>query len=153
MNSSTTNKTAVLPPLKLVQISRLNEQAIPLEGLLNPEWLISPLISAEEIFLGDVRYWNIKMMVFLPDELDSDSFELFDNTTDLDTNLVLLLKYKKTQPDSKSYFAWYICYEYLSSEDREIDIKGVTVSVENDSIDNGNPRTSRGTVTQIIQSY
>ena len=149
MNNPTTNETAVLPPLKLVQISRMNEQAITIEGLINPEWLLSPLVSAEVVSLGDVQYMNVKIMAFLPDELENDSFELFEVSSEEAPNLELLLKYKTILPNAKSYFAWYICYEYQLSKD----IIDVAVSIENNDPDNGNPRTSRGTVTQIIQSY
>ncbi|TGD57027.1 hypothetical protein [Flavobacterium humi] len=149
MNNTTTNETTVLPPLKLVQISRMNEQAITIEGLINPEWLLSPLVSAEVVTQGDVPYMNVKIMAFLPDELENDSFELFELSPEEAPNLELLLKYKKILPNAKSYFAWYICYEYQLSKD----IIDVTVIIQNNDPDNGNPRTSRGTVTQIIQSY
>lgn len=149
MNGPTTNETAVLPPLKLIQVSKMNTEAIAIEGLINPDWLLSPLVSVELIRVGEIKYLNVKIMAVLQDELENDSFELFQVSEVEDPSLELILKYKKTQPHSKSYFAWYICYECQLTKE----ITDVTVSIENIDFDNGNPRTSRGTVTQIMQSY
>lgn len=145
MNNSNTKEPVVLPPLELVQIIQINEQAIPIDGQINPEWLLSPLVSAEVVS----GYLNVKIVAFLPEELERDSFELFDVSDGENPCLKFLLKYEKEMPSPKSYFTWYICYECPFTKGE----KEVMVSVKNCSLDNGNPRTSRGTVTQIMQSY
>jgi hypothetical protein len=148
------NPTAKIAlPIKPLQIVQLNDQAIEIDGLRNPLWLMSPLVSADIMTSEGIVYLNVKITALLPEGVVRDSIQLQEDPIFGKPNLNLVLQYKMESPTSGRYFAWYMCYQFKLDENNYKEMLEVTASIRDIGIDNGSPKTSRGTVTQIIVSY
>ncbi|HRB70974.1 MAG TPA: hypothetical protein PK776_03920, partial [Flavobacterium sp.] len=64
--------------------------------------------------------------------------------------LKLVVKSNSLELVAPEYFPWYVNYLHPLSESDKIEI--ITTRIEDLIPDDANPRTSRGTVTQVLQS-
>lgn len=151
MIPETIKKTENLVPLEALQITKIDGEAVVIKGILEPKELLSPLVSVEKDII-DATVLNIRIVALLSTTLlGRTPIELFQDTKSDQNELKLVVKYQSSEIEPEKYHAWVICYKHVIKKDDQ-EIKNVATKLENTILENMNPKTSRGTVTQVLQS-
>jgi hypothetical protein len=154
MNASTSGNSRKQTPLEPLQISQINFESLAIIGITKPSELLTPLVSSETEF-NDSRAvrLTIRIAIFIPKTLLGKApIELYqDSNTEEANELKLVVKYDSAEEEPKEYHAWYVSYTHDIKEGEEA-IKQIRTVVENLHFKDANPKTSRGTVTHVLQS-
>lgn len=153
MNASTSGNSRKLVPLEPLQISQINFESIIINGVIKPTELLTPLVSAEVEYVEKDIILNIRVAILIPTTLIGEApIELYQDFETLEKNeLKLVLKYNSAEEAPKEYHAWYVSYTHAIKEGEE-EIKSIRTLTENVHFKDANPKTSRGTVTHVLQS-
>lgn len=150
MNVATPKKSKGLTPVEPLQMSQINLGTFSIKGITERADVLAPLVSVE--LQEEDKVINIKIAVFIPTPLlGRPALELFLDSDAPDNEIQLLLQYRSSETDPSEYHAWYICYTHILSEGTE-KIENVSTFLENLGRADENPRTKRGTVTQVLRS-
>lgn len=152
MTVSSSGNSRKLDLLEPLQISQINFETISIKGIIKPSELLTPLVSAELETNVNGSVLNIRMTIFIPTTLlGKTPIELYQDLESEQNELKLVLKYTSAETDPKEYHAWYVSYTHIMNEGEQ-EIKSIRTSTENIFLENSNPKTSRGTVTHVLQS-
>lgn len=151
MNSSTLQESKSLIPVKPLQIIQINLEAIPIDGIIRSGDPIEPMVSAQYQQNVNGMFINIRIMVFMPKTLlGQEPISLYQDTETAKNELKFIVKCNNAELTASEYYSWYVNYMHpVADFDTEIDI---TTHIENMFPDDSNPKTSRGTVTRVLQS-
>ena len=153
MDISSTKLPGALTPVDPIQITQLNIGTFTLDGLPNRGDVLAPLVSVDYEETATEKLLNIKIAVFIPTPvLGRAPLKLFLDSQTEPGEITLLLNFDSSVSEPQEYHAWYVCYKHVLDGDIE-DVTSVKTVLENDGNRSGeNPRTKRGTVTQVLQS-
>ena len=162
MNNPIAKKTEDLPILEPFEIFPVNQDPIIFKEIRDTQNTISPLVTAEIVYLLGSAYLDIRMTVFVPVDIDQkDLIKIYlDPNPETPCDLKLDLVYKSLDLNPEKYIAWYLSYRHTlpatspiarENEEEEI-VVTILTTLKNSIQDDANPKTSRGTVTQVIQS-
>lgn len=153
MDTSTSVNSRKETPLKPLQVSQINFESFAIKGVARAADLLTPLVSAdiEPNLNGSVI--NIRIAIFIPKTLlQEEPIKLYQDVDGAAPNeLKLVIKYESAEEEPKEYHAWYVSYTHAIT-DGEQEIKQIRTLVENLHFKDANPKTSRGTVTHVLQS-
>lgn len=153
MDTSTSVNSRKEIPLVPLQVSQINLESLVIKGVARAADLLTPLVSAdiEQNLNGTVI--TIRIAIFIPKTLVGTApVELYQDVDGAAPNeFKLVLKYDSAEEEPKEYHAWYISYTHVISQGEQ-EIKQIRTVVENLHFKDANPKTSRGTVTHVLQS-
>lgn len=153
MDTSTSVNSRKEIPLVPLQVSQINLESLVIKGVARAADLLTPLVSAdiEQNLNGTII--TIRIAIFIPKTLVGTApVELYQDVDGAGPNeFKLVLKYDSAEEEPKEYHAWYISYTHAISEGEQ-EIKQIRTVVENLHFKDANPKTSRGTVTHVLQS-
>ncbi len=142
-----------LTPVSAQQILQINNETLKIIGIIDPSVLLTPMVSAEVDRTEKGPVLNIKMVVLIPKTLLGKApIELYLDMDNAPQNeLRFVLKYESAEKVTTDYLAWYISYAH-EIKDGEEQITSIQTFLLDSGLDDANPRTSRGTVTHVLQS-
>ncbi len=152
MNTSTPKASKNLNRLKPLQITQINTKSMGLSGIVRTADHLEPMVSAEIQDNVNGRVINIKIVVLIPQTLlGQEPITLYQDLDNPPKNeLKLIVKSNSNELVAPEYYPWYVNYLHPLSESDKIEI--ITTRIEDLIPDDANPRTSRGTMTQVLQS-
>lgn len=152
MIPQTIKNLETLVPLETFQITQIDANPLIIKGLNQPKELLSPLVSAEKDTTEETEILNIRIVALISKTLLGKApIELYQDTESEQNELKLIVKYTSSEIDPVEYHAWVICYRHEIKKGEQEIIK-VATRLENSYLENTNPKTSRGTVTHVLQS-
>lgn len=142
-----------LAPVSAQQISQISNETIKIIGVTDPSILLTPMVSAEVDSTDKGLILNVKMVILIPKTLLGKApIELYlDMDNGIPNELTFVLKYESAEKFPKEYLAWFISYAH-EIKDGEEQFTSIRTFVQDSGLDDANPRTSRGTVTHVLQS-
>jgi len=152
MTPETIKNLEKLLPLETLQITKIDVNPMVIKGILQPRELLSPLVSAEKDTTENCEILNVRIVALISTTLLGKApIELYQDTENEQNELNLIVKYTSSEIDPVEYHAWVICYRHEIKKGEQEIIK-VATRLENSYLENTNPKTSRGTVTHVLQS-
>jgi len=152
MTPETIKNLEKLLPLETLQITKIDVNPMVIKGILQPRELLSPLVSAEKDTTENSEILNVRIVALISTTLLGKApIELYQDTENEQNELNLIVKYTSSEIDPVEYHAWVICYRHEIKKGEQEIIK-VATRLENSYLENTNPKTSRGTVTHVLQS-
>ena len=142
-----------LTPISAQQISQINFETLNVIGVIDPSELLTPMVSAEIDLTDKGPVLNVRMVILIPKTLLGKApVELFlDLDNAAQNELRLVLNYESAEKTPKDYLAWFVSYAH-DIKDGEQEIKSIRTFTQNTHFEDANPKTSRGTVTHVLQS-
>ena len=152
MNTSALKESKNLNPVKPIQITQINFESMPLTGIIRSADPVEPLVSAEVQENINGKYINIRVVVFVPKTLlGQEPISLYQDMETEKNELKFVVKCNSTELIASEYYSWYVNYLHpIADGDPQIDI--ITTRTQDLIPDDSNPKTSRGTVTRVLQS-
>lgn len=148
MNTSTQEPKQLIP----LQITQINPESMVLEGTILSGDPVEALVAAEIQENTHGKFINIRIVVFVPRTLlGKEPITLWQDLNTEKNELKFIVQCNNTELTAPSYYSWYVNYLYPIAEgDPQIDF--ITTRIKDMFPDDTNPKTSRGTVTRVLQS-
>ena len=141
-----------LTPIQPLQLAQITIGGFTITGVPQPADVMPPLVSTDIQMQSGTKYLNVKMVVFMPKPiLGQPPLSLYLDTSMPSNQLSLVLRYTSAETAPTNYQTWYVCYKHVINPTSE-PIDTVETTLENIVQTGENPRTKRGTVTQVLQS-
>lgn len=142
-----------LTPVSAQQILQISNETLNIIGVTEPSVILTPMVSAEVDSTDKGLVLNVKMVILIPKTLLGKApIELYlDTDNALPNELKFVLRYESAEKSPKEYLAWFISYAHEIKAGEE-QFTSIRTFVQDSDPDDANPRTSRGTVTHVLQS-
>lgn len=152
MNISATKEPKNLNPVKPIQITQINFKSMELSDTVRSSDPLEPMVSAEVRENVNGQYIDIKIIVLVPKTLlGGEPISLFQDLESKENELKFVVKCNSTELVAGDYYSWYVNYLH-PLKDSTIKIDTITTRIIDLIPGDANPRTSRGTVTHVLQS-
>ncbi len=151
MNTPTPKASKNLNRLKPLQITQINTKSMGLSGIVRTADHLEPMVSAEVQNNVNGKVINVKIVVLVPQTLlGQEPITLYQDLETEKNELKFVVKSNSLELVAPEYYTWYINYLHPINDTEKIE--SITTRIEDLIPDDANPRTSRGTVTQVLQS-